>query len=60
MKAKILISTLFVFGIVFLGSKSEAYLFGMKSFDNSIENIQRIEKEYKLELPIVSFIFDPR
>jgi hypothetical protein len=32
----------------------------MKSWDNSIENIQRIEKEYKLDLPIVSFIFDPR
>ena len=31
----------------------------MKSWDNSIENIQRIEKEYKLDLPIVSFIFDP-
>ena len=32
----------------------------MKSFDNSISNIQSIEKEYKLDLPIVSFIFDPR
>jgi hypothetical protein len=32
----------------------------MKSRDNTIENIQRIEKEYKLDLPIVSFIFDPR
>ena len=43
-----------------LSSQVEAYLFGMKSFDNSIENIQRIEKEYKIDLPIVSFIFDPR
>lgn len=41
-------------------SKAEAYLFGMKSRDNSISNIERIEKEYKLDLPIVSFIFDPR
>lgn len=41
-------------------SKTEAYLFGMKSRDNSISNIERIEKEYKLDLPIVSFIFDPR
>lgn len=32
----------------------------MKSRDNSIENIQKIEKEYKLDIPIVSFIFDPR
>ncbi|MFA7298786.1 MAG: hypothetical protein WC010_04035 [Candidatus Absconditabacterales bacterium] len=60
MKKKILISIIFIVGIMFLGSKSEAYLFGMKSFDNSIENIQKIEKEYKLDIPIVSFIFDPR
>ena len=32
----------------------------MKSWDNSVENIQRIEKDYSLDLPIVSFIFDPR
>ncbi|MEI6774853.1 MAG: hypothetical protein WCL18_09080 [bacterium] len=32
----------------------------MKSWDNSIDNIQRIEKEYNLDIPIVSFIFDPR
>ena len=48
-----------MFGILILGSQSEAYLFGMKSWDNSIENIQHIEKEYKLDIPIVSFIFDP-
>ncbi|EKD24544.1 MAG: Dockerin type 1 [uncultured bacterium (gcode 4)] len=60
MKLKLLISTLFVIAILSLGSKSEAYVFGMKSRDNSIENIQRIEKQYKLDLPIVSFIFDPR
>lgn len=39
---------------------TSAYLFWMKSRDNSIENIQQIEKEYKLDIPIVSFIFDPR
>ena len=60
MKYKLLIGILFVIGMMSLGSKSEAYLFGMKSRDNSIENIQRIEKEYSLDLPIVSFIFDPR
>ena len=32
----------------------------MKSWDNSVENIQRIEKDYRLDLPIISFIFDPR
>lgn len=46
--------------MIFVGAQSEAYLFGMKSRDNSISNIERIEKEYKLDLPIVSFIFDPR
>ncbi|MEI6672016.1 MAG: hypothetical protein WCL02_01275 [bacterium] len=60
MKIKIVISILFVVGVFSVSSKSEAYLFGMKSRDNSIENIQKIEKEYKLDLPIVSFIFDPR
>ncbi len=60
MKIKLLITLLLVVGIFSLSSESEAYLFGMKSRDNSIENIQRIEKEYKLDIPIVSFIFDPR
>lgn len=60
MKTKILISTVFVLGALFLWCNANAYLFGMKSFDNSIENIQRVEKEYALDLPIVSFIFDPR
>ncbi len=60
MKYKLLIGILFVIGMMSLGSKSEAYLFGMKSRDNSIENIQRIEKEYKLDIPILAFIFDPR
>ncbi len=60
MKRKIVIGILFIIGMLSLGSRSEAYLFGMKSWDNSIENIQQIEKEYSLDLPIVSFIFDPR
>ncbi|MFA6256066.1 MAG: glycosyl hydrolase [Candidatus Absconditabacterales bacterium] len=60
MKLKLLISMFFVIGAVCLGSRSEAYLFGMKSRDNTIQNIQQIEKEYKLDLPIISFIFDPR
>ncbi len=60
MKTKLLISICFVLGIFSLWSKSQAYLFGMKSRDNSINNIQSIEKEYNLDLPMVSFIFDPR
>jgi ABC-type cobalt transport system substrate-binding protein len=46
--------------IFYVGGKTQAYLFGMKSRDNSIQNIQSIEKTYKLDIPIVSFIFDPR
>ena len=60
MKSKLVIGIGLVLGICMLGSRSEAYLFGMKSRDNSIQNIQRVEKEYKLDLPIVAFIFDPR
>ncbi len=43
-----------------LSSKANAYLLGFKSRDNSIENIQQIEEQYGMHLPIVSFIFDPR
>lgn len=60
MKTKIIIVSIFILGALFLGSRSEAYLFGMKSRDNSISNIQQIQKEYKLDIPMVSFIFDPR
>ena len=60
MKSKMLLGIVLVFGIFMLSSKSEAYLFGMKSWDNSIENIQQIEEEYELDIPMVSFIFDPR
>lgn len=60
MKTKIIIVSIFVVGVLFLGSRSEAYLFGMKSWDNSTSNIQKIQKEYELDLPMVSFIFDPR
>ncbi|HMS91686.1 MAG TPA: hypothetical protein PKC87_05675, partial [Candidatus Absconditabacterales bacterium] len=60
MKIKIGILLIFCVFTFFLSPRASAYLFGIKSFDNSIENIQRIEKEYKLDIPIVSFIFDPR
>lgn len=42
-----------------LSSKADAYLLGFKSRDNSISNIQQIEEQYSIRLPIVSFIFDP-
>jgi len=61
MKTKILISTIIFSSFVFfLWSQANAYVFGMKSRDNTIENIQQIEEEYSLHLPIVAFIFDPR
>jgi len=60
MKTKILIGIFLTCGLFVLGNQSQAYLFGMKSWDNTIENIQRIEKEYAMDIPIVSFIFDPR
>ncbi len=60
MKIKIVIGIVFFIVTASLSSKAEAYLFGMKSWDNTIENIQIIEQEYELNLPMVSFIFDPR
>lgn len=39
---------------------TDAYFLGLKSRDNSIENIQWVEKNVGIELPVVSFIFDPR
>jgi len=36
------------------------YFMWLKSFDNSISNISEIQKAYKLNLPIVWFIFDSR
>jgi hypothetical protein len=43
-----------------LASQTQAYMIGFKSADNTISNIQTIESKYKIKLPIVSFIFDPR
>lgn len=40
-------------------SNTKAYLFGIKSFDNTIDNIKTIESKYDFNFPIVAFIFDP-
>lgn len=53
------------FGIVFCLmmaniAVTNAYIFGLKSADNTIENIQAIESGYNLNMPIVGFIFDTR
>lgn len=39
---------------------SQSYYFWLKSADNTPENIEAIEKTYGVNLPVVSFIFDPR
>lgn len=36
------------------------YLFWIKSFDNTIDNIKQIEEKYNFDFPIIAFIFDPR
>ncbi|MDD3262960.1 MAG: glycosyl hydrolase [Candidatus Absconditabacteria bacterium] len=53
---------LLFFGILgFLGiTSTNAYLLGLKSADNTIENIQRIEEKHKIRISLVGFIFDPR
>lgn len=39
---------------------SQSYYFWLKSANNTPENIEAIEKTYSVNLPVVSFIFDPR
>lgn len=41
-------------------TSTHAYLLWLKSADNTIENIQAIEKTHKIKIPLVGFIFDPR
>ncbi len=51
---------IFIFSICLLLSSTNAYLFGIKSFDNTISNIQQIEQKYEFDFPVIAFIFDPR
>ncbi len=49
--------------ILFLSSSinnTQSYYFWLKSFDNSVENIETIEQNLNIKLPMVSFIFDSR
>jgi cytochrome oxidase Cu insertion factor (SCO1/SenC/PrrC family) len=51
---------IFFFIVIFFSfSTSHAYIFGLKSADNSIENIVNIEKKHNIQVPIISIIFDP-
>ena len=45
---------------LFLPISAESYYFWLKSADNTPENIKMIEERLGINLPIVSFIFDPR
>ena len=51
---------LWIFFLSLWLNNTQSYYFWLKSFDNSVENIQTIEQNLNIELPVVSFIFDPR
>lgn len=59
MKFKLIIFFLLSAFYFLLSTKVDAYIFWLKSSDNTIENIQEIEKKYQIRLPVVWFIFDP-
>ena len=46
--------------MVLLPSSTFAFVLGLKSTDNTVENIVKIEKDYNLYLPLIGFIYDPR
>ena len=48
------------FSFFTISNVSESYYFGLKSADNTPQNIESIEKTFNVNLPVVSFIFDPR
>lgn len=57
------VSKRFFTGIIIaaaLSQSAQGYMFGFKSWDNTPENIAYIEQAYHIDLPIASFIFDPR
>lgn len=57
MKKILLVICLILF---LLPISSYAFVFWLKSSDNTVDNIVNIEKTYNLYLPIVGFIYDPR
>lgn len=64
MKKNILFKTLatITLSVVFFQAtaNTSAYMIGVKSWDNSIKNIKRVEETIGLDLPLVSFIFHTR
>lgn len=47
-----------IFSLIF--NNTQSYYFWLKSADNTPQNIQNIENQLNVKLPIISFIFDPR
>lgn len=60
--SKILLSSIIFiwFLILWINNVTDSYYFWLKSADNTPENISQIEEALNINLPIVSFIFDPR
>ena len=54
---KVWILMLFFFAFPF---STSAFVLGLKSTDNTVENVVKIEKDYSLYLPLIGFIYDPR
>ncbi len=52
--------SLFLVWLFFGFNNTQSYYFWLKSANNTPENIQTIENNLDVKLPIVSFIFDPR
>ncbi len=44
---------------IFIQNITTSYYLWLKSFDNTIVNIQQIESQYGIKMPVISFIFDP-
>lgn len=53
------IIVLMIASLLTLANSVNAYTFGLKSQDNTIDNIVNIEDYFKIYTPIVGFIFDP-
>lgn len=45
--------------VILFSSSTYAFVFGLKSTNNSVDNLTEIEKTYNLFLPLVGFIYDP-
>ena len=60
LKNILFLTCLRIFSFLININNSESYYFWLKSADDTPENIEAIEKTYGVNIPIVSFIFDPR